>query len=56
MKFMNGDMYTNAIVSGITEVISYVLVGVLYDHFGFKKACSIFYNLSIIGMMCMAIF
>lgn len=49
LKYIEGDIYTNTIVSSVSEVCAYLLSGVLYERIGTKVSFISAYILAIIG-------
>jgi MFS-type transporter involved in bile tolerance (Atg22 family) len=49
MKYIDGDMYTNTMVSCVSEVIAYIVSGALYSTIGTKISFIGSFTLAIIG-------
>jgi hypothetical protein len=56
MKYINGDFYTNIFVSSASELVAYVISGVLYQKIGIKLTLVVFFGISIIGSVTYMIF
>ena len=51
IKFIRGDVYTNATVSSISELISYIITGFILNKLGIKKTVCLLGLSSLIGML-----
>lgn len=56
MKYIEGDMYINTIVSCTSEVVAYIVSGALYKVIGTKVSFFGFFTLAIVGSVFYIIF
>ncbi|CDW81726.1 solute carrier family member 5 [Stylonychia lemnae] len=56
MKYIEGDIYTNTIVSSISEIISYLVTGALYDTIGPKVSFTVSFAIAVIGSIFYVLF
>jgi hypothetical protein len=52
LKYIEGDIYVNSIVSSTSEMVAYGLSGALMKLLGIKLNLAISYILAILGMVC----
>ena len=51
LKYLNGSIYINNLVSGISEMAAYALSGILFKYFSIKKIWIMNYILALAGML-----
>eukprot|EP00347_Sterkiella_histriomuscorum_P019689 403340662 len=56
MKYINGDIFINTIVSSVSEVIAYILSGAFYMYIGFRISFLVSFIIAIIGSLFYVIF
>ena len=56
LKYIQGSLWTNGIISGASEGCAYALSGILVNQLGLKKILCFAYALAILGMGCLVIF
>lgn len=56
MKYIDGDMYINTIVSCVSEVVAYIVSGALYNTIGTKISFIGSFVLAIVGSIFYIIF
>jgi nitrate/nitrite transporter NarK len=56
MKYIEGDIYVNTIVSSISEIISYLVTGALYDTIGPKVSFVVSFAIAVVGSVFYVIF
>lgn len=52
LKYIEGDIYTNTIVSSVSEVAAYMISGALYEKIGMKVSFIGSYLIAILGATC----
>lgn len=55
LKYIEGDLYLNGIISGVSEDIAYILAGFIYPFLGFKKTMFVSFLISIVGMTALTL-
>jgi hypothetical protein len=56
LKYIEGDIFINTIVSSVSEVCAYLISGALYDKIGPKVSFIAAYSISIVGSIFYIIF
>jgi Na+/melibiose symporter-like transporter len=56
LKYIDGDLYLNSIVSSISEIIAYIISGLLYKQLGLKTSLRLSLITAFIGMICLLLF
>jgi MFS-type transporter involved in bile tolerance (Atg22 family) len=56
LKYIDGDIYANSIVSSVSEVIAYLVCGALYEKIGAKVSFIGSFIIAIIGSIFLIIF
>ena len=56
LKYIEGDIFLNSIVSSISEIIAYIISGILFKYFGLKKSLFLSLSIALVGMICLMIF
>ena len=51
LKYIDGDIYVNTIVSSVSEVTAYIVSGALYDRIGPKISFVVSFVIGIIGSL-----
>lgn len=51
LKYIPGDLYTNGMISSVSEVAAYVLSGLIYQKLGLKPTLIACFLFSMIGML-----
>jgi len=49
MKYIKGDIFTNSIVSSVSEVSAYLISGALYDKIGTRISFIISFFIAVVG-------
>lgn len=55
LKYINGDIYTNTIVSYLTQIPAYIISGILYEKLGVKNSLIILFLSSFLGSIAYTI-
>ena len=53
LKYIHGDIFINSITSSFSEIIAYILLGILLSQIGLKKVLALSFLLSLAGMLCL---
>jgi hypothetical protein len=53
LKYIQGDIYLNGIVSGLSEVMAYIYGGYLMSKLGLKATFILCFLMAFIGMLCL---
>ena len=56
LKYIEGDIYTNTIVSSVSEVCAYIISGAIYEKIGTRISFIGFFIIAIIGSVVYIIF
>ena len=56
LKYIQGDKYTNGIVSSISECCAYCFSGIIFKFIGLKGTLIISYVIAITGMLSLILF
>ena len=56
LKYIDGDIYTNTIVSSVSEVTAYLVSGALYEKIGTKISFVASFVIAVIGSIFLIIF
>jgi len=56
LKYIEGDLYLNSIVSSISEIIAYVISGLLCKRLGLKLSLRLSLLAAFFGMICLILF
>jgi Na+/melibiose symporter-like transporter len=55
LKFISGSVYWNTIVSSSSEIVAYLISGVLMKLLGLKKVMIMSYSISLLGMLSLVL-
>lgn len=53
LKYIQGNIYFNNIVSAISDIIAYLVSGVVFKRIGFRNTNLISFLMAIVGMQCL---
>ena len=56
LKYLKGDIFLNATVSAVSEVVSVILAGFVYTKLGVKKSLTLAFFIGIIGASVISFF
>jgi len=54
-KYIEGNFFINNITSSVSEMLSYMLAGVLFHNFGLKLTIYNSFVIATIGMLCLTV-
>lgn len=52
VKYLPGDVYTNSLASGSSELVAYAVAGIMYGKLGVKLSFCLLFGLSVVGGSC----
>lgn len=53
LKYFKGDIFTNVIIAGVSEMAANVVTGLIFDRLGIKKSYIVSY---LFGVSCSAMY